>query len=130
MGNAFSWSSADGGEPKRENFIDPGVMEKECDDMHRGFIGRARMDHWSVVEWYRPLGAGGEVGAEVRLGRPLLVVPAAGGGYELLEEGGGVALALGAREVAEFEDTLFCERVLAPGWRDAVRRLRLTGWAG
>ena len=132
MGNILpSWGDAAEG----ESLIGPGDMEKECDEMHRGFVGRARIDHWSVVEWYRPLGAGGAVGAEERLGRPLLVAPAAGGGYDLLEEGGALALALGAREVAEFEDTLFCERMMAPGWKAAVREARprlpvATGGAG
>ena len=94
-------------------------------DMHQRYTAMARMDHWSVVEWYRPLTTEGLVTDRRQFDRPLLVVPAAGGGeYRLLDKDGQVERVLVAAEVAEFEDTLFCDRVLEERWTAALERAR------
>lgn len=104
--------------------LDIDTLERECDDMLERYRGLQRIDHWSVIEWYRTVDQAGRVGPPVQLREPLLVVPDARESvYRLVDRSANTCVELPHREVAEFEDTLFCARMLDAEWRTAIDTL-------
>lgn len=97
----------------------PDDLEQACAQMHARYRAFARIQYWSVVEWYRLLREDGTHGPQIPLAEPLVVWPVAEG-YELRDARGAVAYAWPCREVSEFEDTLFSANALPAPWGAVV----------
>ena len=109
--------------PWSREAIDPAQIDTLTQELHDRLQDMQSIRHWSVIEWYKPLDEDGYVGQAVYLDTPLLVEPFQDG-YRLLHKCGAVAEELPRKAVAEFEDTLFCARFLAPEWHAALEAIR------
>ena len=101
--------------------VDAARIPELCAEMHARHTAFAKIDHWSLVSWYRGLSPDGTLRNPVNLPTPLCVVPRAeGGGYLLVNDQGEVAHVLRSQDVAEFEDTLYCLRTLSRAWQSSI----------
>ena len=87
----------------------------DAQDLYAHYISFAKIDHWSIIEWYRTRTQ------TVHLD-PVVVVPTPEG-YRLVDKEGYIVHTLDINQVLEFEDTMYAESVLDEGWQEVVARV-------
>ena len=86
----------------------------DAQDLFAHYISFAKIDHWSIIEWYRTR-------TQTMHLDPVVVVPTPEG-YHLVNKEGCIVHTLDIDQVLEFEDTMYAESVLDEGWQEVVAR--------